>query len=150
MVFLGKKKVIWLLLSAVLLVGSVITLLVLRLPFGIDFRGGAQLEISFSSDVSENDLRQKLATYQEVRGQSLAKTEGNSFLIKILTISNEEHQQLLEKLRRDFGELEERQFQLVGPSVSRDLTRKAIWAVVLATVAIVLYLAYAFRKVSRP
>jgi preprotein translocase subunit SecF len=67
-----------------------------------------------------------------------------------LPITDAEHQAIAKQLKADFGDYTEKQYDSVGPSVSSDLTKKAIIAVVLASVTILLYLAYAFRTVSYP
>lgn len=47
-------------------------------------------------------------------------------------------------------ELEEKSFNSIGPSVGRELTRKAIVAIILVSLAIIFFIAFAFRGVSKP
>lgn len=148
--FLGSKKTLWISLSVLMMVPGIIALIVWKLPFGIDFRGGTAMEIHLEKPVSENELREKLTGLQQVRGPVVSKTGENTYLIKSLTLSNEEHRQVIEELGEDYGTITEKQLETVGPSVSQDLTRKAVIAVVLAVILIVLYLAYSFRGVSYP
>ncbi len=148
--FLGRKKTLWLSLSLLFMVPGIIALIVWRLPFGIDFKGGTAMELQLEKPSTENDLREKLTGLKQVRGVVVSKTGESTYLIKSLTLSNEEHRQVIDELGKDFGTITEKQLQTVGPSVSQDLTRKAIIAGVLAAVLIVLYLAYSFRGVSYP
>lgn len=148
--FLGRKKILWLIISVVLIIPGVITLITQGLPLGIDFRGGSVLEVGFTENISKSDLVAKVASYPEARGAQVISSEENIFIIKTLTLSDGERRLIVDNLRRDLGELTERRYEVVGPAVSADLTRNAIIAVVLASVLILLYLAYSFRSVSYP
>lgn len=148
--FLGAKKKLWFFISFLILAIGIIFLAIYELPLGIDFKGGAQSELSFSEPVAETALRNKVSSYEEVQGLVLSKTGESSYILRTLPITDEQHQKILEKITNDFGTVTEDQYQLVGPSVSQDLTRKAILAVVLASIFIILFLAYSFRGVSNP
>lgn len=148
--FLGKKKVFWFGLSIALMIPGIIALSVWKLPFGIDFRGGAVIELGFEKRVTEGELRTKITGSQQVQGAQVAKTGDNTYLIKTLPIEQSNYRALIEELGKDYGQVTEKQFQNVGPSVSKDLTRKAVIAVVLASLLIILYLAYSFRGVTYP
>lgn len=149
--FLGQRKFWWLGVSAAIMLAGIISLFAYQLPLGIDFKGGASLQIQFSKPVSEDALRRELANITEAKGAIVSSAGNkNEFFVKTLPITEAAHQAIIEKLKTNFGDVTEEGFQSVGPSVSADLTRKAIIALVAASVAIVLYLAYAFRAVSKP
>jgi preprotein translocase subunit SecF len=132
------------------MIPGLIGLAIWKLPLGIDFKGGAEFEIQLSQTTSINQLRTKLDGYSQIKGLSVSQVGENDFLIKTLPISNDDHSAISDQLKKDFGSVTEKSFQLVGPSVSRDLTIKAIEAVVLASLLIILYLAYSFRGVNQP
>ncbi len=71
------------------------------------------------------------------------------FLIKTPHISAEAHDYLIEELKTKLGNFEESRFSTVGPTVGESLQQKAIFAVLIASVMIVLYIALAFRRVPR-
>ena len=73
----------------------------------------------------------------------------NRFLIKTPHISAEAHDYLIEELKIKLGAFEESRFSTVGPTVGQSLQQKAIFAVLIAAVMIVLYIALAFRRVPR-
>lgn len=148
--FLGRKKIWWFTISLIIMIPGIFALSVWKLPLGIDFRGGAQLEINLEKSVPIGELREKLTGYSQVKGLIVNQTGEKAFLVRVLPISNEDHQGILQQLEKDFGQVSEEQFQLVGPSVSRDLTKKAILAVVIASLLIITYLAWSFRSVSHP
>lgn len=125
-------------------------LLIWKLPFGIDFKGGSQIDISFDKPVGETELRDKVSGYPDVKGLVVTKTDQSALTLKMLPITDDQHKAIIKTIGEDFGAVTEKQYQLVGPSVSQDLTRKAVIAVILASLFIVLYLAYAFRAVTYP
>jgi len=148
--FLGRKKTFWLGLSALLAILGIIALIVWKLPFGIDFRGGSVFELQFEKSVTEDALRTKVTGLQQVKSPQVSRTGENTYLIKALPIESKDYRAALDELGKEYGKVTEKQFQNVGPSVSKDLTRKAVIAVVLASLLIILYLAYSFRGVTHP
>lgn len=62
----------------------------------------------------------------------------------------EKYNEIISKLQTDFGKVKELRFEAVGPTISSELTNKTIWAVLLASLFIILYLAWAFRNVPAP
>lgn len=148
--FLGWKKKLWLTISLLIMVPGIVALAVWKLPFGIDFRGGAQFEIAFTPSVEQGRVVEKVTGYEQVHGSVITKAGENSYFVKMLPITEEERLVIVENLKKDFTGVEIRQFQSVGPSVSQDVTRKAVLAIVLASLLIILYLAYSFRKISHP
>lgn len=129
---------------------GIIALVIWRLPLGIDFKGGAESTITFEQSVDIAVLREKLTSYPGGGGATVLETGDNQYFLRLKTVTNEEHQEILTNLQNDFGAVTENEFQLVGPTISSDLTKKAVWAVVLASLLIIFYLAYSFREVRDP
>ena len=77
-------------------------------------------------------------------------------ILRLQSLREDEHQQLIksfvEKFGQDKGEgyVEERRFTSIGPTIGEELQQKAIWAIAAVLVAIILYIAWAFRRVSKP
>lgn len=148
--FLGKKKTVWLALSVLLLVPGIISLIFWKLPLGIDFRGGGSAEWRFDKTVEQEELKTFLLEQGTLDGFSLSTTGEGTVLIKFLPIEPGEYRQSFTELEKKFGNVTEEKFENVGPSVSDDLTKRAVIAVVLASLFILIYLAYSFREVSYP
>ena len=85
-------------------------------------------------------------------GSVLIQPTGDlGYIVKSLDLNEEQHSLLLKTLSQDGkSPLEEKNFNSIGPSVGKELTRKAIIAIVLVSLGIILFIAFAFRKVSRP
>lgn len=76
-------------------------------------------------------------------------TSGEDFLVKSKDISAADHDLLLDDLRTRFGNVDETRFQSVGPTIGESLRNKAIIAVFIAMLAIIFYIAFAFRRVPK-
>lgn len=136
----------WFVLSAVLLVGLCVTSLVMfGLKPGIDFTGGVAWQLSFKDKVPTRE--QLIAGFPDAL--VIAQPNGE-FLIRMKEISDAQRQASLKVWKTNFGAVEEVQFQDIGPAVGEDLKKKAMWAFGLVLIAISSFVAFAFRKVSKP
>lgn len=141
-----KHRKIYFTISIILLSASLFSLIIWGLKLGIDFTGGALIEISYLEErLSNQEIQEKLADLD--LGQINIQPIGEkSVLLRLKEIDEDTHQEILSKL--DYP-IEER-FESVGPLIGKELKSKAIWAISLALLVIVLYIAWAFRKVYRP
>lgn len=140
-----KYKFVFLAVSGLLTVVAVVALLVVGLKPGVDFSGGVSWQLQFNGKpATVAELGQKFP------GAIITPQDGGMFLIRMENLPETVRQQALQDLTKSYGVVEELQFQNIGPAVGEDLKQKAIWAFALVLVAISLYVAFAFRKVSRP
>ncbi|MEK7105370.1 MAG: protein translocase subunit SecF [Patescibacteria group bacterium] len=143
-----KTRKIWFAISSLLVVVSILSLVVWRLNFGIDFTGGALLDVRLEQGtVDEVRSFMNEQGYADARVQT---SEPGEYLIRLGAINEEQHQALLTELAESFGYTEEVKFDYVGPVVGQELAKKAIYAIVLCLVLIMLYITWAFRHVSAP
>lgn len=154
-----SKNKIWLSISAGLIVISLTALLVWGLKFGIDFTGGSLLEVSFKDgrpSVTEVEENLKSIDLQSLTVQPVAE---NEMILRFQNTDEEIHQSVLATLQAmAFGKdetekstnFEELRFESVGPSIGQELKNKSVYAIILVLLAISLYIAWAFRRVSRP
>lgn len=144
----GKRK-IWYTISIAAIVPGVISLILFGLQLGIDFKGGAVLEVS--GTVNEATVRE-LAGKQGYKDITIS-TSDDATLIRF---RDDEKAAEQEANYREFkAELtnkgyKEVSYSVVGPSVSRDITRNALLSILVASLAIVSYIAWAFRNVPLP
>ncbi|KKQ87865.1 MAG: Protein translocase subunit SecF [Parcubacteria group bacterium GW2011_GWF2_38_8] len=165
--FIVKNKKIFISISATLVILSIVSLFVFGLNIGIDFRGGALTEIVYTdSRPAQADLDLALknlgigsvliqptgSTDSHGRPEQGRETTGDlGYIVKSPDLNEEQHSLLLKTLSQDGKSmLEEKSFNSIGPSVGRELTRKAVIAIVLVSLGIVLFIAFAFRRVSYP
>lgn len=141
------------LLSGILVLASVLSLIAWGLKPGLDFTGGSLLEVSFSQE--RPDVAGVNSALSSLNfGDLVVQPSGDkNIIIKSRAISEEEHQAAVNSLKKAAGEkneLSEIRFDSIGPVIGKELLQKSIWMLIIASLAIIAYIAYAFRKVSRP
>ncbi len=145
---IGHKK-IFLSISGLLILASVISVSMWGLNFGIDFKGGSLLEIRFLDGRPSPVVLQEALTLL-VGGTQVQPSEDQGAIIRFRQVSEDEHQAVLNRLGEIAGRGEELRFDAIGPTIGAELKQKAIIALALAIVAIIFYIAWAFRQVSKP
>jgi preprotein translocase subunit SecF len=158
--FIIKYKKIFVTFSLVLVVLSIAAMFTFGFNVGIDFKGGALTEVVYGKIRPEqNNMEEILHKNLESSNFgtiSLQPTGSSGYIVKTRDLNQEEHALLLKVLTYDEKglenayPLEEKSFNSIGPSVGKELTRKALIAVVLISLAIICFIAFAFRKVSKP
>ena len=130
---------------------SVVSVSVFGLKVGIDFKGGALTEVSYKDTRPAQEEMNVSLQALDLGSILLQPTGEKDYLIKSRDLNEAEHALLLKTLSNNgVNVLEEKSFNSIGPSVGRELTRKAIMAIILVSLAIILFIAFAFRKVSKP
>lgn len=150
---LGTRK-IWFSLSVIMVIIGIVAISVFGFKTGIDFAGGTILEIKVTNSETANtdDKAFIIDGYKELVNLDVAVqvVEEDRYMIRSKQLSNDQKNQLLAHLREGFASVEELRFESVDPTISYDIVRKAILAVILAVLAILFYVAYTFRKVPKP
>ena len=149
--FIIEHKKIFLILSAVLVALSILSIFIFGIRVGIDFKGGALTEIVFEGErPAQNELEDGLKS-SSFGPVLLQPTGEKGYIVKTRDLTEAEHTELLNLLSAGGKNmLTETNFNSIGPSVGRELTRKAIIAVILVSLTIICFIAFAFRKVSYP
>ena len=151
--FIGKKKfTLWISTIAILIsLGSVF--LFGGLKYGVDFSGGILIQIKFSKPVNISEVRNAMDAMGSKEAMVQAFGGENEYIIR-LEKASEDLEALSKKIQVSLQEqfkdksVEIRRVEVVGPKVGRDLKEKALWAVGLSFVAILIYVGWRFKQVS--
>jgi len=147
-----QNRKIFFIISGTLVLGSILSLAVWGLKLGIDFTGGSLLEIGvpnqnkITAQSLSSKIQEKMPTIGEVRVQPTDK----GFLIRMKTLDEKNHQSVLTVLKNENNKIVENRFESIGPIIGNELKVKTIWAIIVALIAIILFVAWSFRKVSKP
>jgi preprotein translocase subunit SecF len=149
-----KNRNIFFILSGTLVLAAILALLVWGLKLGIDFTGGSLVELTFTDNRPSSQAITQVINESEL-GLDEVKIQPsgtNELIIRTKALSEDEHQALLSLLRDNFGpeQVVENRFESIGPVIGEELKNKAILAIIVALIMVVVYIAYAFRKVSKP
>ena len=147
--FVGKKRWFFL-ISAIVIILGIVSLAIFGLRPGVDFSGGTAMTLQFNSPVEQSQLRQELADlgHDEATAQKAGET---SFIIRLREIPRGEADELVEKLGGRLGrQVEITDYYLASPTVGVETTRNAGIAVIIAAVAMLFYIVWAFRRMPSP
>ena len=143
---IGRRKIFFI-LSIIFCGLSVISLAIWGLRPSIDFTGGTLMELEFAQRPENQVLKTELNALG-LESMIIQSTDQQGIIIRAKEIDETKHQQVLTVMREKFSLIEERRFTTIGPIIGRELTNKATWAIVLVVLAIILYITWAFRKLS--
>ncbi|MGM0445490.1 MAG: protein translocase subunit SecF [Bacillota bacterium] len=144
---LGKRK-IWYTISITILAIGFIFLAINGLNFGIDFQGGTLLEFKFDQEVNNEDVRNVLSDIDIAADSKIqqSNTQGiHGVLIRAQELSPQEISDVENGLSEAYPSTEMLRTQMVGPVIGQELRTKALLALLMASVAIVLYISVRFE-----
>lgn len=155
-----QKRKIYLAISGILVALSIIGFFVYGLNYGIDFTGGSLMELEFRTERPSNNVIKDALSGLSLDSLTVQPIGDKGVILRCEDIDDAKHQAVLEKLAsltslqasstaETLVNVEEKRFDSVGPSIGRELKTKTLWAVIIAIIFIALYVAWAFRKVSR-
>lgn len=119
------------------------------LPLDIDFTGGSLMQVKYQNGVPALAEIQSQVTAVPVGAVSVRTVGTDAVSIRTRTLTPAEHSSILVALSRD-ASVTELSYTSVGPTLGGQFANKALWALLAVGLAIALYIAFAFRKVSRP
>lgn len=149
--FIVRHKKIFFILSAVFVGLSLLSIAVFGLTFSVDFTGGALTEVRYTNErPTESDVSRRLEELA-IGGFSLRVAGEDEYILRTRDLNEEERQATIQALSQNGrNELTVERFTSIGPVIGGELRSKALIALSVVVVAIVLFVAYVFRKVSRP
>ena len=144
---IGKRKIYYT-ISAVFIVASIIALFLWGLEFGIDFKGGSILEVAYPGN-KRPETNQIIDSLKPLKLNDLriSPVGDNGANFRFKETDEATHQEIIKILG---GNIEERRFSSIGPTIGTELKQKSIKAMIIVLFGISLYIAWAFRKVSKP
>ena len=159
-----KNRAIFYTFSIILIVASIFSFVKWGLNFGIDFTGGTLIEVSYSNErPAQSDI---LSSISAIDAKASVRPAGtDSYIIRMKPIDQIEKARVLEVLKisssMDEANISNSQnastsvaslktFDSIGPILGAESLRKALVSIVLVILGIVLFITFAFRKVSEP
>ena len=138
-------------ISAVLVGASIVALTIWGLNLSIDFKGGAIVEISYPDGRPAVAEIEKNLEKLNLGEHSIRPVGETGFLIRTRELEGLERADLLKALSDNGAKkiIEER-FDSVGPLLGKEAVRKSLFSIIFVIICIVLFITFAFRKVSEP
>ncbi len=147
---IGKKN--WyFLFSLLIIVPGLISLSLWGLNLGIDFTGGSRITLLFPKSVTSEDTTRVRNVFAKQHIEiSTLQTSGSDMYIRSASVSDKKDAQILTLLRKNTKSLKQDEYETIGPVIGKEITLNAINAIIFASILIVLYIAWSFRKVPSP
>ncbi len=147
-----KYRFVFLSIAALMVLASWAVVVYFGLNLGIDFKGGAILELAYPSADARPSLEETKATlveneYTDVVVQPLGD---DSYLLRAKELSVSDKDTITQILSASGTVATVKRFDSIGPSIGAELGSKALIAIALVLLLIIGYIAFAFRKVTRP
>jgi len=121
------------------------------LQLGIDFTGGTLMELKFD-EAGTDQLQALRDTIDGAVANTVSQitvTDQDTYIVHGKDLSEEQYDAVKASITEQLGAFEEIRFTTIGPKVGETLKRKSMTALSIALIAIVLYIAYAFRRVPK-
>jgi len=155
-----KKSKIWYLISGILCSISILSIIFFGLKVSIDFTGGSLMELRFPS-ISEGINITSATSMKKYFDENISdletgeftvqKVEDDYYMFKFKEVSEEKHQEILSTIREKLDpNTSEEAYQFIGSIIGNELKEKTYITIFLVISLIILYIAWAFRKVSYP
>ncbi len=147
--YIIKHRALFFWITGVMLAAALGAIAVWGLPRSIDFTGGSLMQVGYTGN------RPTVATIQEEIAPvglgvvSVRAVGADTVSLRSRTMTPAEHDATLAALAKDASTTEVA-YTSVGPALGSQFTNKALWAIFAVVLVIMLYIAFAFRKVSRP
>jgi preprotein translocase subunit SecF len=146
-----KLRFAWFLISGLTIGLSVVALAMWGLREGIEFTGGSLLALRFEHRPSAAELQSALDASKIELGSVVIQPVGDTDVqVRLKNLDEDQHQQVTKTVKEKFADATELRFDAIGPVIGEELRNKSVQGLVIALAAIMLYVAYVFRKVSVP
>lgn len=145
-----QHRNIFFVLSGMAVIASLLALFIWGLKPGIDFKGGVLVEVKFPQQApSKEEFMQKINRLP-LEDLSVQISEGNKMLIKFVSDSDKVNSQLNQLIKKEYPQAIIERTSFISSAISQELKNKAIQATIVAIIGIMLYIMWAFRRVSYP
>jgi len=144
-----KYSKLWFATSGIILAFGVVSLSMYGLKLGIDFKGGTLTELKFEQKYDLQKVKDVLNA-SKVANYQLQSSDNNGLIIKTESMDKAAHDKVLAALKDQIGAYKEAKFDSIGPVIGSELRRNAFLQLIMVSLGIVAYIAYAFRRVPKP
>ena len=147
--FIGHKK-IWFTFSGIMILLSIISIILFRFNWGIDFTGGTILELGFNKNVTVEEVRDGLRedglqTSTIQLSGNISGESGDDVIIRTRNLSSEEAQTVVSHVNDKVGGAEVKRIETVGAVIGSEVTKSTLLNVLISFGAMILYMSIRFE-----
>ncbi len=146
-----KFKKIFLAISSILVIASIVGLILYKLQLSIEFTGGSIIDFTTTEKIDEAGLSERLQ--KNLGGSFLLRTTQDGFSLRTKDAGGDSKHNVhvLNAIsNNNLGTIKVQKYDTIGPTLGNELKSKAVVSLILVILAITLFIAYSFRHVSKP
>lgn len=145
------KKYLYFLFSLIVIIPGLVSLLLFGLNLSIDFTGGTRITVFLPKQATQETANKvKNILEKEKLKVSNIETSNNLVFVRTQLMDQKQDSRFLLDLKTQLKGANQEQFETIGPTIGAETTVNAIWAVIIASLFIVIYITWSFRKIPKP
>lgn len=149
---IGKKN-IYFAISVLVMIPGLIALALWGLNLSIDFTGGSRLSYQIPNEKAET-VKKSIDSNAKLVGATVIgsiQAESNGvYSFRTKPLAQQQHQNMVKLITAKYPTAREVSYETVGPVIGGETTTNAFKSVIIASVLIVIYIAFSFRNVPKP
>jgi preprotein translocase subunit SecF len=145
------KKYWYFLISLIVIIPGIISLILFGLNLSVEFTGGSNITLAFPSKVSIAQTKQisNVFTQNKIKIQDITAS-GNQVLIKSQPVDQSQDLLITKGIKTGLGNFQQLSYETIGPTIGAETLQNAIYALIVASILIVIYITWSFRSVPKP
>jgi preprotein translocase subunit SecF len=145
------KKYWYFLISLIIIIPGLVSLVLFGLNLSVEFTGGSNLTFAFPNKVSSIETKQISAIFSQskIKIQNLT-VSGNQVFIKSQPVDQKQDLLITGEIKSKLGNFQQQSYETVGPTIGLETLKNAIYALIVASILIVIYITWSFRSVPKP
>lgn len=143
-----KKRYWWFALSLLIIIPGIISFIMQGLNLGIDYKGGTMLDVTFNKAVSQSAISDTMKSVG-LEGPVQLSNGDTTALIRTEALEEDKRNELLAALGSKVGEYDKASLKedKVGPAMGQELTRNAVYALIIAMGMMIIFITIRFQFV---
>ncbi|MFA6050255.1 MAG: protein translocase subunit SecF [Candidatus Paceibacterota bacterium] len=147
--FVVKYRKIFYGVSIAIIAASVYSIATYGLKLGIDFTGGSNLEVVFAEAPDTEAIKGRVDALN-IGSYTLRPAGDTGVIVRSRDLTEPERASLVAAVSGSDASATVKTFDSVGPILGEELKGKALWSIFFVLLAIILFITFAFRHVSKP
>ncbi len=146
-----KRKKIYFLISLIVMIPGLISLALWGLNLSIEFTGGSRMTVTFPREVTveQRDFLRNNLEEKEIKVSSI-ETSNKLAIIRTEEMDQKKNEEFKKDLSEKYKGALQQEFSTIGPTIGGETTQNAVKAVLVASLLVVIYISWVFRKVPKP
>jgi len=148
--FVVTYRKLFYIISGLIVAASLVSLVLWGLKLGIDFKGGSLVEVTYPDGRPEKTVLEEALKPLNVDA-TVRPTKEQGYLIRMQDLTETQQSAVREAVSlKGTKKVVEERFDTIGPLLGKEAVEKSFVAIILVILCIVLFITFAFRKVSLP